>query len=167
MYLCFGSLWVHPTLTVFCFFFFSFLKLKTFSLYSYLKFGMCWPLFLQIFSSFSGTPTIYMLFWLTLPYSSFIFCPFFLFLILFISYSWDLVIHIVLSSLFADSFFHLLKSAFESHQWIFHFSYCIFQLQFSFYWRRGSGRGAQVSSVFTDTPVLVMHLFLDFLCVFL
>ena len=45
---------------------------------------------------------------------------------------------------------------------VFHFSYCIFQLQFSFYWG-----GGQVSYVFTDTSVLVMHLFLDFLCVFL
>lgn len=87
---------------------------------------------------------------------------FFFFLILFTFCSSDLVIHIVLSSLFADSFFHLLKSAFESYQWIFHFSYCIFQLQFSFYWG-----GGQVSYVFTDTSVLVTHLFLDFLCVFL
>jgi len=53
-----------------------------------------------------------MLFWLILPYSSFRFCPFFFFLILFTFCSSDLVIHIVLSSLFCWFFFPSPKICF-------------------------------------------------------
>ena len=57
---------------------------------------------------------------------------------------------------FIGSFFCLLKSAFETHKWIFYFSYCTFQLQDPF-----------IGFLpFIDISILFMYHFFDFLYLF-